>query len=129
MMTSSDERERTVPGMAEAIEARREELDLGVLELAELSGLSHPKLNALRKAGVVGPRGLGINTMKGLARALGWKDNWFELIEAGADPGDLVADDAANMRLAQRASQVSPDTQRAILLLIEADEAQRRQND
>lgn len=72
-----------VPGMAEAIERRMNELGLTPTTLATASGLTYegvrPVMLGTRKA-------YQAKTRQGVARALGWPHDWYQRLLAGEDP-------------------------------------------
>jgi hypothetical protein len=74
-----------VPGMAEAVEARRLELNLGLRELEALSELTRQGLQPVR-AGV--RKQYSDKTRRGIARALRWPPDWYDRLLVGDDPGD-----------------------------------------
>ncbi len=68
----------TVPGFAEAIKARRDELRLTLVEVAERTGTSHAALSRLEN----GKRAPSLRLAVALAGALRWTIG--ELVEAAA---------------------------------------------
>lgn len=112
----------TIPGMAEAIEARRKELHLSVGDLADAAGITPMGLKPLRE-GI--RRDYRIGTLHGLAAALRWKRNWFDLLLAGADPAELEDDGVDRTSYDATMSTLSDEARSAIDLIIEADQARR----
>lgn len=102
----------TVPGMAEAIDARRAERGLSPSEFAANAGVTPQGLAPVRR----GDRKLYQSKVRiGVARALWWPEDWFERLEAGDDPStfptvvpdDALASDEIRTRLAELESEVA----------------------
>lgn len=72
-----------VPGMAEAIEARRLELGLTPGDLAESAGLTREGLRRVRAGS---RRNYNDRTIFGVASALGWERDWYERLQRGEAP-------------------------------------------
>ena len=82
-MAASDDAPKVVPGMADAVEARRRALGLGPGDFAKFSGLTRQGLDDVRNG--VRKRYLD-KTINGVARALHWRDDWYERLAAGQEP-------------------------------------------
>jgi hypothetical protein len=77
----------TVPGMAEAVEARWQALRLTPGTFAEASGLTRQGLDPVR-AGE--RRSYKRATILGVAKALHWRDDWYDRLLAGEQPVEEV---------------------------------------
>jgi hypothetical protein len=116
-MPSKKASEEVVPGMAEAIEARRMELGLSPGELAARAGVTPEGLMPLRK----GFRRSYRDKLKiGVARALGWTTNSIDLLLGGQEPRPTWGGDepppaapaaaaAEQMQIAALAGQMTPE--------------------
>lgn len=104
-----------MPGMADAVEARRIARGLSTGKLAELVGVSRQALVPVRK-GL--RRDYNDDTIFGVARALRWPVDWYERLKGGEPPMD--EDDPDHADLEQRLDQVEEElrSQRAALLEI-----------
>lgn len=114
----------TVPGMAEAIEARRAALNLTVEGLAAAAGLTRPGIKPLREGQ---RRNYSTATLRGVAEALGWHRDWYDRLQQGASGGELIDPD----RVASwdhRISSLPIEVQEAIEYLIQGYEARRTDN-
>lgn len=79
---------QTVPGMAEAVQARMDERGLSPGDFARLADVTPQGLAHVRQ----GRRKRYQSKIKfGVARALQWPPDWYERLEAGEDP-DTWAD-------------------------------------
>lgn len=76
-----------VPGMAEAIEARRRERGLAPGEFATAAGVSSQALKPLRRGEA---RDYQDKVTLGVARALLWPLDWYDRLRAGDDPETLI---------------------------------------
>ena len=76
----------TIPGLAEAIEDRRRQLGLTIGELAEAAGLTRQGLDPLRRGE---RRSYEDRTIFGIARALRWRGDWYQVISDGGGLEDL----------------------------------------
>lgn len=75
-----------VPGMADAIERRRQAVGVGKGNLAKIAGVSRETLRPVL-AGY--RRAYNDETIFGLARALRWQNDWYQRLQAGDAPAEL----------------------------------------
>lgn len=75
-----------VPGMAEAVEARRKNLGLSVGQLVSATGLTRPGVDNVRN-GLL--RDYHEKTILGFARGLHWREDWFDRLRAGDAPVEV----------------------------------------
>ena len=87
-----------IPGMAEAIEARRRLLNLSVGELAAIAGITPQALSGYRK-GERRDSPAADRTKRGLAIALQWPGDWYERLDAGEDASTFQSPTWAEDRL------------------------------
>lgn len=74
--------DESVPGMADAIDARMRSLHLSPTDLERRSGLSSPQCLDVR----AGKRkGYAMKTRRGIAQALRWPIDWYDRLVAGDD--------------------------------------------
>ena len=114
MVTDDDavsERE-TVPGMAEAIEARRDLVLLSAGGFAEAAGISRPIANQIRRGE---RRAYSDDTRYGVARALAWPGDWYQRIVNGEDPATFAPPPGVNIHaIKAAAAEILAATQRLL---------------
>lgn len=107
-----------VPGMADAIEARRNELGLSVGSLADAAGLTRQGLAPLR-AGLC--RAYNDATIFGLAGALRWPNDWYARVRRGEPPMDgEKADDPEVSRRLDELERQAEETKRLLAEILQS---------
>lgn len=105
-----------VPGMAEAIDARRLELGLTIGNFADAAGLTRQGLDPVRQ-GL--RRQYNDRTILGVARALRWPIDWLDQLEAGRTPEPQNAP-AGDEDWNDLKSSLSPEDRAAVRAIIES---------
>lgn len=106
--------EQIVPGMADAIDARRLERGLRPGEFARAAGVTAQGLLPVRRGY---HRSYNEVTLRGVAKALGWRQDWYTQLCDGADPATLAVDEHSDLE--ERVSRLEDRFDRIEALLEE----------
>jgi hypothetical protein len=113
-----------VPGMADAIQDRMDELHIGPSRLAREAGITNPGLDPVRKGF---RRRYKDSTKHGIARALRWPEDAIDRLMAGEDPAGFIATEIPTVEAAIEADPaLTPEAKGMMVSLYRAAVEQSR---